>query len=74
MVVAYGCGKGRIHRNVQQPYEPPEQPTSKTCAKCGEEKPVSEFPFSKRDGLGNCCRECDNARKRESKARKRGDR
>ena len=42
--------------------------TTKTCTKCGEEQPLTEYnkkKQNKKDGLHNHCRTCVNTRKRE---------
>ncbi len=44
----------------------------KTCARCGEEKPLSEFHKNKKakDGLQSFCKECRNKAERESYRKK----
>lgn len=45
----------------------------KVCSRCGELRPMSAFgPDGTRpDGLAHRCRDCDNSRKRDSRACKR---
>lgn len=41
----------------------------KRCYKCGEDKPLKEFPFSyTHDGRGHICRKCNNARHNKREA------
>ena len=46
-----------------------EQTKTKTCAHCGQEKPVSEFYKDKhtKDGLQSWCKQCSNARSNSSR-------
>lgn len=41
--------------------------TTKRCTKCGEEKPLEQFPpaAGKRDGLSSWCRQCTNDQRRQ---------
>ena len=49
------------------------QSKTKTCTKCGRELPISEF-YAKtgaKDGLQTICKECHNAKTKESVARRK---
>lgn len=49
------------------------QAKTKTCTKCGRELPISEF-YAKtgaKDGLQTICKECHNAKTKESVARRK---
>lgn len=73
MPMIYGCGKGRIHRNVQPlPAEPEKKPVggTKICHRCGRELPLRDFSLLARnaDGLDHQCRECRSERRKKAKS------
>ena len=49
-----------------------EQTKTKTCAHCGQEKPVTEFYKDKhtKDGLQSWCKQCSNSRGKKAIERK----
>ena len=49
------------------------QAKTKTCTKCGRELPISEFyaRTGAKDGLQTICKECHNAKSKESVARRK---
>lgn len=49
-----------------------EQTKTKTCAHCGQEKPVTEFYKDKhtKDGLQSWCKQCSNSRGKKAVERK----
>lgn len=52
------------------------EPQTKTCAHCGQEKPVTEFykDSHTKDGLQSWCKKCSNARSNSSRNKtKKGD-
>lgn len=48
---------------------------TKTCTKCGETKPLTEFHRNRKapDGLSWNCKECNRAQARQSAARRRAE-
>lgn len=73
-MIAYGCGKGRIHRNLQTPYDPKAPEPLKVCTCCERELPVSSFGKIKRkggSGVKSMCRACENDDKRARRSMKR---
>jgi len=58
------------HSTKQREY--PAEQGRRRCAKCGQTKPVSEFPPDTSRGTRvYSCRDCDNRRRRENRARGR---
>lgn len=62
-------------KKAQPRPRPRATPAEKTCAKCRETKPASEFypQHGCSDGLDNKCRPCRNAEKREHARRRRAE-
>lgn len=74
-MIAYGVGRsGRIHRNIQTPYEPTQPEPTKVCTKCERELPVSEFwTIKTKDGRRpKCwCKVCEREMKRLSREKRK---
>lgn len=67
-----GSGEGRrLTREALERLAYRRRHAGKTCSRCGELRPMSAFgPDGARpDGLAHRCRDCDNGRKREARAR-----
>lgn len=62
----------RTAQGYRQAQKEAERTDGKTCAKCGEAKPASEFELRSSGNLRGTCKACKNARKVERRCQLRG--
>jgi hypothetical protein len=67
------CEEGSVKGEIKEEISSPLQTSSRTCRKCGEEKPETEFYRTGQGRMEWMCKKCKMRRAAENKRRKKPD-